>query len=278
MPRLLDTIAGFESYARKAGLQRPVEREQQWKDIYEAAYPEVFEAFYASHGSPEGRPAVVRELSRVRSRVEQAAPVVREAIATTEARLPEVLGLGLDTTPRHVLMVGTLTTNAAVGRLGDDVAVFHCLEWFQTESGAQALVAHETTHAWHELALGHPLRTDATWTAFAEGVAIAASREVMPGLDAVDYFWYGHPEVDTWIPWCEEHHDALVGHFADALDDEATTETYFGGGTIDGQWRVGFYLADWIVGRIGRPLTELVSMSEDDATAAVRSVLGVAAA
>jgi len=277
MARLLDTIAGFESYARKAALETPLQREALWRERYESAYPEVFEAFYASHGSPEGRPAVARELSRVRSRVEEAAPVVRDAIAATEGALPGVLGFTPPTPPRHVLMVGTLTTNAAVGRLGDDVAVFHCLEWFQAEAGTRALVAHETTHAWHELALGHPFPPDAAWTAFAEGVAIAASRLVVPDLAAVDYFWYGHPEVESWLAWCDEHHDALVGHFADALDEEATVETYFGGGTIDGQWRVGFYLADWIVRQLDRPLPELCRLPAEDARRLVRHALGVSA-
>lgn len=275
VPRLLDTLSGFESFARKAALQTPMERERLWTDMYESAYPEVFEAFYAEHGSPEGRPALVRELSRVRTRVDEAAPVVREAVANTESKLGDILGTTPDPTPRHVLMVGTLTANAVVGRLADEVAVFHCLEWYQTESGAKALVAHETTHAWHELILGQPLPTDAAGTAFAEGVAIAASRQVMADLDPSDYFWYGHPETDTWLDWCREHHDVLVGHFADALDEETTPETYFGGGTIDGQWRVGFYLADWIVTQIDRPLPELVRMSVGDADAAVRQVLGV---
>ncbi len=272
--RLLDTLSGFEAFAKKAGLEAPYVREGIWKDTYEAAYPEVFDAFYASDGDPSGRTAVVRELSRVRQRVERATPVVREAIEEVEAALPELLGLSSDRTPQHVLMVGTFTTNACVGRLDDDVCVFHCLEWFQSPEGAKVLVAHETTHAWHELALGLRLpQDDAAWVAFSEGVAIIGSRALVPDRPEIDYFWYGHPEVETWLPWCREHRQDLLDHFRASLDVPETVENYFGGGMIEGQWRVGFYLADELVRSLGRPLPALVAMSVEEGRAAVRQAL-----
>ena len=275
MPRLLDTLADFEAFARKAGLATPYLREEMWKDIYEAAHPDVFEAFYATHGSPTGRAAIVRELSRVRARLDEAAPVVRDAIKDVEGQLPDLLGRPADPSPLHVLMVGTFTTNAAVGRLGDDIAVFHCLEWFQNADGARVLAAHETTHAWHELALGADAApaNDAAWMAFSEGLAIAASRELVPGRPELDYYWYGHGEVDTWLDFCTDNHDRLLDHFGSAIDVPETVETYFGGGMIDGQWRVGFYIADELVKSLDRSLPELVAMSVDEGRAAIRDAL-----
>ncbi|MFN2503798.1 MAG: hypothetical protein ABR540_06125 [Acidimicrobiales bacterium] len=275
MPRLLDTMSGFEAFARKAALETPYIRESLWRDKYEAAFPEVFEGFYASSGSPTGRAAIVRQLSQLRERIEEAAPSVRRSIEEVEARLPELLGRPLEPSPVHVLMVGTLTTNAAVGRVGDDVAVFHCLEWFQSPESTAVLVAHETTHAWHELALGaKPPEDNAAWMAFSEGVAIQASRELMPDRPEEDYFWYGHPDVETWLPWCVERRQDLLDHFRAALDVPDTVETYFGGGTIDSQWRVGFYLADELVRTLNRPLRELVAMDVAQGQAAIRQVLG----
>jgi hypothetical protein len=172
-------------------------------------------------------------------------------------------------------MVGTFTTNAAVGRLNDEVTVFHCLEWFQTAAGARILVAHETTHAWHELALGvKPPEDDAAWLAFYEGLAIAASREVVPGRPDLEYYWYGHEDVETWLDFCQERHDDLLEHFRASLDAPETVETYFGGGMIQGQWRVGFYLADELVRSLNRPLPELVAMSVDEGRQAIREALG----
>ena len=274
MPRLLDTMAGFEAFARKAALETPYMREAIWKEKYEAAYPDVFEAFYATHGSPSGRAAIVRELSRVRQKAEEAAPVVRDAIKKVEAGLPGLLELPADRTPLHVLMVGTFTTNAAVGRLNDEIAVFHCLEWFQEPEGSRILVAHETTHAWHELALDTtPPSTDAAWTAFSEGVAILASRAIFPGCAELEYFWYGHGEVDTWLDWCNEHREELLEHFGASIDVPDTVETYFGGGMIDGQWRVGFYLADQLVRSLDLPLPTLAAMTVEEGQAAIRRAL-----
>ncbi|MGH9225170.1 MAG: hypothetical protein ACRD2W_15630 [Acidimicrobiales bacterium] len=276
MPRVLDTIAGFEAFARKAAMQTPFLREGLWVDNYEAAYPEVFEAFYETHGDPAGRAAVVRELGKVRERVGEAGGVVRKAIADVEKALPKLLDRPADPSPQHVIMVGTLTTNAAVGRLNDDVAVFHCLEWFQTPEGSRVLVAHETTHAWHELALGStPPAVDAAWMAFYEGVAIAASRALVPDRPELEYFWYGHPDVEAWLPFCQENRQQLMDHFAASIDAPTTVETYFGGGVIQNQWRVGFYLADELVKSLNCSLADLVAMNVIEARSAIREALGV---
>jgi hypothetical protein len=277
MPRILDTLPDFVTFARKAALETPYEREHLWQDIYEKAHPEVFDGFYASDGSPSGRAAIVREVSRIRKRVDEAAPVVRQAIEDVEAQLPDLLGLhDLDPTPLHVLMVGTLTTNATVGCVGKDIAVFHCLEWFQAAQGARVLVAHETTHAWHQLALGvRPPDDDAAWLAFSEGLAIAASRALVPGRPELEYFWYGHGEVAHWLEWCREHREELLDHFRASIEAPDTVETYFGGGMIQGQWRVGFYLADELVRGLDLPLDRLAAMSVEEGVSAIRQELGL---
>ena len=275
MARLLDTIPAFDAYARKAGVESPLKREFLWRDEYRAAHPEVFDAFDAAFPSAGGLAAVVRELSRVRTRVDEAAPVVRRIVDDVDPLIGETLGLPPEPAPVHVLMVGTFATNAAVGRLGDDQAVFHCLEWFQTATGARALVAHEGTHAWHRIAMGRDdlPEDDLAWLTFSEGLAVQASRAVVPDLPEVDYFWYGHPEVEDWLPWCQANHDELLKHFRASLDIAEATETFFGGGLVDGKWRVGFYVADALVAGLGRSLPDLVAMSVDDGRAAIREAL-----
>ncbi len=275
MARLLDTIPAFEAYARKAGVQSPLKREFLWRDEYRGAHPEVFAAFEAAFPGAGGLAAVVRELSRVRTRVGEAAPVMRQVIEEVDPLIPDALGVPPEPAPVHVLMVGTFATNAAVGPLGDDVAVFHCLEWFQTADGARALVAHEGTHAWHQLNLADPAPdADLAWTTFSEGLAIQASRAVVPGLPEADYFWYGYPEVEDWLSWCRANHDELLKHFRASLDIPEATETFFGGGVVDGKWRVGFYVADALVALLGRTLPELAAMTVDEGRAAVKDALG----
>ena len=282
MARLIDTIPEFEAFAKGAALETPIRREILWKERYEAAHPEVFEAFYAAAGPPEGRAAMMRELSKVRERVGEAAPVMREHVTEVDPRLAEVLGRPSEPAPVHVLLVGAFSTNAVVGRLGDDVAVFHCLEWFQSTEGARVLVAHEGAHAWQELALTggdksaeRPPEDDLAWLAFSEGFAIAASREVVPDRPDVDYFWYGHPEVEDWLPWCRDRREELIDLFRSSLDDPKGFETFFGAGFVQGKWRVGYFVADELVRGLDRSLPELAATSVADGRAAIRQVLGV---
>ncbi len=279
MARLLDTIPAFEAYARKANMESPLKREMMWKDQYRGAHPEVFDAFEAASGSPGGLAAVVRELSRVRSRVDEAAPAMRHIVEEVDPVLGESLGMPPEPAPLHVLMVGSFATNAAVGPLGDDMAVFHCLEWFQSASVARALVAHEGAHAWHRIKMGveAPPEDDLPWLTFSEGFAIQVSRAVVPDLAEVDYFWYGHPEVEDWLPWCDEHRDDLLQTFSAGIDAPETVEAFFGGGFVETKWHVGYYVADVLVGGLGRPLPELARMGVAEGRAAIRTALGVGA-
>jgi len=273
MADILDTSPAFEAFARAAFVESPVVREQLWKERYEAAHPEVFVAFYDGHGTTEGRSSVVRDLSTVRTRVRDAAPIERRLIEEVEPAVCETLGLASEPAPRHVLLVGSFSTDADVGRLDGAVTLFHCLEWFHAEEGMRLLIAHEDTHAWHEIALGlAPPEDDAAWLAFYEGMAIAATRTVVPGRPPDDYFWYGHGGFADWLPWCEEHRDQLLDRFKTDLDDPVAVETWFGAGLVEGKWRVGYYLADQLVTRLDRPLPELVAMSVDEAKEAIRAV------
>jgi len=271
MARILDTTPAFEDYARTAFLDPPVLRESQWRERYEAAHPEVFAAFYADQPDQSGRAALVRELSRIRQLAREASPVVARIIEEVEPVVAGALGLPVPPEPRHVLMIGSHATNALVGRLEGEVALFHCLEWFYSEEGTRVLVAHEDAHALHELALGtRPPGDDAAWLAFAEGLAVAASRLAVPGRPEADYFWYGYGGFDDWLPWCRERRDELVARFLGECDDPAAAEQWFGGGLVEGTWRVGYFVADELVRALGRPPSELAGLDVEAARAAVR--------
>lgn len=274
MARILDILPSFEEFARKTFVDSPTVRESRWKDVYESVHPEVFEAFYAGQGESVGTSAVVRELTIVRERVSEGGPVLHRVIEELEPAVREALGVAPNPDPLHVLMVGPYSVNVLVSRLGDDVALFHCLEWFQSEEGSRVLVAHEDAHAWHRIALGlAPPAADAAWTAFSEGLATRVSRQVVPDRPEDDYFWFGHEGFEDWLPWCGEHRDELVARFREELDEEGTAETFFGAGLVEKRWRVGYYLADLLVGSMDAPLPELVALSVDEARAAVREAL-----
>jgi hypothetical protein len=275
--RIIDTLPAFEEYARTSFVDSPIVREQNWRDVYEQTHPEVFEAFYADQGIVEGRAAVVRELTLVRQRAAEGGPFLQQAIEELEPAVRDAMGVAPTPDPIHVLMVGAYSANVLVGRLGDDVAVFHCLEWFQSEEGSRVLVAHEDAHAWHQIVLGtRPSEDDAAWMAFSEGLATQVSRQVVPGRPDDDYFWFGHEGFEDWLPWCREHRAELLARFRDELDAEGTAQAWFGSGLVEKRWRLGFFVADELVAGLGRPLPELVALSVDEARAAVREALAAA--
>lgn len=277
MARIIDTSPAFEAYARTAFLESAAMREQQWQERYEAAHAEAFAAFYAKEPSTDGRKALVRELSSVRQRVAEAAPAMVAILEEVDPQVRKVLGVETKSSPVHVLVVGPSSTNAVVGRLGDDVALFHCLEWYRSEEGARVLAAHEDAHAWHEIALGEqPPADDVAWMAFSEGMAISASREVVPGRPEDDYFWFGYDGFEDWLGWCQERRDELVARFAEALEEPDAFDTFFGAGLVEGRWRVGYFVADEVVKGLGRSLPELAAMSVADARDAVRKFLEIA--
>lgn len=274
MADILDTTPAFDAFARKAFLESPLIREQLWVERYEGAHPDVFRAFYDGHGNADGRSNLVRDLASVRARVREAAPAQHRLIEEVEPLVQQALGLPPSPAPRHVLLVGSFSTDADVGRLEDQVTLFHCLEWFHSEEGMRILVAHEDTHAWHEIVLGTvPPEDDAAWLAFYEGVAIHAARAVVPGRAEDDYFWYGHAGFADWLPWCKEHGDELVDRFATELTDPEAVERWFGAGLVEDRWRTGYFVADLLVSRMNRPLPELVTLTVDEGRTAIRDLL-----
>lgn len=272
-PRLLDTTPAFEQFAKKAFLEPPVVRTDLWHRHYEAVHPEVIRAL-ADECGELSVPAVVRSLSHVRRLANEAGKVMPELIGEVEPAVQQVLDVAGDPRPLHVLAVGAFAANALVTRLGDDVALLHCLEWYSGPGAARVLIAHEDTHAWHRLVAPQPDADDLAWRAFAEGLAVRASRAAVPDRPDGEYFWYGVEGFDDWLPWCRDNRDMLLQRYTEALDDPDAVEAFFGGGFVEGRWRVGFFVADEVVGQLKADLPELVRMGPDEGRTAVREVLG----
>lgn len=278
MARIRDTIPEFEGFAKKAFLESPVVRQRLWEDEYRAAHPDVFASFFAEHGSEAGIPAVTRELSHVRKVAAEAAGALPELIEKVEPAVRDDLGMTDAEPPLHVLMVGTFSANAFVARLGSDVAVLHCLEWFSDRETGQVLIAHEDTHAWHEIALGDPPPADdLAWLAVYEGLAVQTSKAVVPDRPEDDYFWYGVAGFEDWLPWCRDNRDVLRERFQEALDWEdqpRAVEAFFGSGFVEDHWRTGFFLADELVANADHSRAELAELTVDEGRTLVREYFG----
>ena len=269
MARILDTIPAFQRFAGHAMDLDAVGRQRQWSRHYRAAHPDVFDAFFAGHGDRSGLPTVLHNLRPVRQRAQAAVSHMPALIAAIEPTVAEALGAGGQSEPLHVLLVGTMTTNAFVAPLDGELAVFHCLEWFRDPGTAGVLVAHEAAHAWHRRRVAAPVTPDMAWEALAEGIALQASRTAVPDHPEQDYFWYGVEGFEDWLPWCREHRELLLDEFRRALDDPDAVEAFFGGGFVHAHWRTGFFVADVLVDELDLSLAELAGL---DAVAGRRLV------
>lgn len=278
MARILDTTPQFREFADQAFLKAPAIRESLFKEVYADAHPEVFSVL--THRFGEGSlTALVRDLSRVRRRIEQAAPVVAEVVEEVDAAVAQALEADVESGPVHVLLVGPLATNAFVDHLDGDVAVFHCLEWYSGRDPARVLVAHEGTHAWHRLLVPDQPREeeDLLWTTFCEGLAIRVSRQIAPNQPEHHHFFYGIEGFEDWLPWCRENRDRLMARFLDAVeegDDGEAFDLFFGAGFVEGRWRVGFFLADELLDSVEAPPRELARMSVEEGRTLVREAMG----
>ncbi|MGH2773740.1 MAG: hypothetical protein ACRDIU_11475 [Actinomycetota bacterium] len=269
MARILDTIPDFVSFARKGGIESPLIRQQLHQEIYQAAHPEVFEAFFAEQPATEGLHALARELSKVRRRIDDAAAAMPGLIREIDPGVKEALGVESDREPLHVLMVGTFSTNAFVRKLGDDIAVFHCLEWWSGPQPTKVLIAHESAHAWHQIKMGKNPPPDIAWTAFYEGLGVRASREVVPEADENEYFWYGVPGFEDWLDACRNIEPELLKLFSEALGSKEGSEAFFGSGLVHKLWRSGFYIADLLLQRLDLPVRDLAGYSVDKGRKAI---------
>jgi len=271
---IIDTAPAFEAFAESAALESPFTREQLWRDRYEAAHPDVFASFYAGDVSPRRPLAQVRELARVRRQAAAAAAALAPVINEVDETVRTMLGLPAEPAPAHVLLVGGGSVNASVGRLGGGVAVFHCLEWFRAAEDWRVLAAHETTHAWHEIALdGTPPDDDLAWITFSEGLAVRGSQEAVPGRAECDYFWYGHAGFDRWLAWCHEHEAQLRSHLRERLTDASAADALFGAGRYEGHSRTGYFVAARLLADTQHSLAELVRLTTTEASDLIRSAL-----
>lgn len=274
MVRIVDTLPDFHRFAGMALNTQDADRARLWEQRYRDAHPAVFAAYDELTGWDGVPEAVLGQLAGVRARVQEAATVVPDLIEDLEPAVRDLLDAGSVGEPVHVLLVGGFQANAFVTRLDGDVAVVHCLEWFAGEDPGRVLIAHEDTHALHQLLLGGQPPDDPAWMTFYEGIGVRASRELVPDRPDDEYFWYGLEGFEEWLPWCREHRDELRRRLADRLEDPAATGDFFGGGFVDGRWRTGFFVADELLSATDRTLEELVRLDVDEARALVEEALG----
>jgi hypothetical protein len=267
IPDYLRLLEAPEGEARRAA----------WVDDYEAAHPAVFATYYESWGNPDGRaaaadavtslaPVIPGREARARSLVERAGHDLVDIAVLDRPQIPAVL------------LVGGHTSNGWVADIEGVSSLFLALEFLGEPPLDDVLVVHEAVH------LGHLARSAASWpqtvgeALFSEGLAVALSRRLRPGLDDTAYLWFD----DTHEPWvgdCRAREDNIRRTVLDALectDGELIAQLFSAKPGSPLPIRCGYWLGDLVLRALldrGVSPVELVNLSYLEALAVVRHEL-----
>lgn len=115
------------------------------------------------------------------------------------------------------------------------------LDWCDAEK-MTSLIYHELGHLWHE-ALGNLHHTSevlleqSVWQLYQEGVAMYCEQLLCGDLT-------GFCRHDAaWLSWCKEHKDALFAAYVRRIDQEESTQDFFGDWcSYQGHSDIGYYL------------------------------------
>ncbi|WP_281964294.1 hypothetical protein [Serinicoccus marinus] len=241
----------------------PGDRERAWVRGYEQAYADLFEMYYAGYGHRDGRPAAV-------ALVPDLAPEISErearALLALEHAASDFEGLGLlpGGTDLHVtLMVGTGHSNAWVRPVDGTPVLFVALELLPPEGYDDILVVHELVHVVQlqallpALARRAELENHLGLRIWLEGLAVAATRKLLPDRPAHHYFFVAGYD---WPEQCRAALPQIAPTLLRNLEVCDATLTYSFVGVTDGQaWpsRAGYWIGDQVVTEIMQAGTEL---------------------
>jgi hypothetical protein len=271
--RVTSTVPGYVALGDVPGHLR----EAAWTDVYESAYPEIFETYHSGWGKHERCLAAAADVPAEAPRISAVESRARDLVEQSERsfRTDGLLTEDLDV----VLMVGGHTSNGWVAELGETVTLFLALEFLGEPPYDGVLVSHEAFHVAHSRHGADAWPEDGAASLFQEGIAVAISRETHPGLDDSAYLWFDDAHTD-WVADCAAAETAVVRraleHLATPYDDLSCRALF----TIqdderDLPPRAGYWLGDRLVRRLldTHPTSTLLRWDHATATTALAAEL-----
>lgn len=239
MIRIRDLTQSFFTFWKAAQGKEQAEQLKLWQKLYESKHRETFEVYFSPPywGQRENLPDALKRYEDDSERICKTAgemeklvsKVVSKGLKAFDARENEV-------TIDVVIFVGTYGADGFCFPVAGRSMIFLALERLSHYGDAiRPLVAHELSHGLHS-ELGrraHP----APFTKimkdpfslfrvasglFMEGLAVAASKRIVPGLEERTYLLY---TSEQWA-WCQENRARLMALFFSELGDQ-NQEAYF---------------------------------------------------
>jgi len=241
-----------DAYLGLAAIDDDRRRRAAWTETYEAAYRGIFETYYRGWGKRERSLAAAGDVPRLAPTMREVEERARGLVQHTE-RAFRGDGL-LDDDLDVVLMVGGHTSNGWVTELDGREVLFLALEFLGEPPYDGVLVSHEAFHVAHARHGAGAWLENCSASLFQEGIAVAISRELHPGLPESAYLWFDG-DHEAWVDDCERARPRIATRALAELDtpyDDPLVRALF---TVqdderDLPPRAGYWLGDLVLRRL----------------------------
>ncbi len=220
----------YAAYATAAVDLDPAGRARAWDRLHLAAHPGLF-AFVAQVHDDAGERGSVggSDLTLRAAMVREAEP---RAVALVARLAGDLAGLLGEEPVPVVLLSGTTAANGWVDVHEARPTLFLELTRLPPAPYDAVLVAHELTHVTHQRRRAGAWPGTTAALLFAEGLATAVSRDLVPGLGDAGYLWFadGH---QPWLDACAAAYPTVTAELAGVLEstDPAVGRRFFSAGT-----------------------------------------------
>lgn len=268
--RLTSTVP---AYLALAAISDDDARARAWVEQYEAAHPAVFEVYYRAWGLrekcgeaardvPRLAPAMASIEARARGLAEEA-----EAFFVAEGLIDDDLDV--------VLLVGARTSDGWVTELDGRPTLFLALEFLGDPPYDALLLSHEAFHIAHARHGAETWPEDCAASLFQEGLAVAVTRDLHPGLSDSAYLCFDDAHGD-WVDDCARLAPQIAGRALAELDtsyDDLRVRSLFTTRADEEGLpsRSGYWLGDRVLRRLMRdhPTRELLAWDHPTAREAL---------
>jgi len=273
--RLTTTVP---DYLALAAIDDDGRRATAWNDAYEAAHPSVFATYHRHWGRHERCLAAVADVPQ-QARTLPVVEARARRLAEHAERSFRAEGM-IDDELDVVLMVGGHTSNGWVTDLDGRDTMFLALEFLGDPPYDGVLVSHEAFHVAHLRHGAGSWPEDGAASLFQEGLAVAVSRALHPGLPDSAYLW-NDDDHEEWVDDCAAVAPELAARTLGLLDapyDAPDVKALF---TADHSMpglpvRAGYWLGDVALRSLlaETPVDELVDWDHPTARLALADRLG----
>ena len=284
-PTIIDDLTGaFFAFWERAAGRRLAEQRRLWDEEYEAPHRELFAASGGRHGGPDEIAAAFGRYQQELPRLRRSVPRIKTSIATLASKLDALFETAA--TVRWVVLVGAYHSDGWLAYVDGEPVCFVAVEMLADPPLSDVLLAHEGAHACHAQAAGSAWdgMTTLAQMLFVEGLAVVASRTVVPGMPDGTYLWPGREttagggNIEAWIADCERLWPELRAALRRELDadgDDVLAAYFLGSASGRVPVRAGYFAGFRLVRALAErhPVAELAVWSPDRIQAEVSALL-----